>query len=39
MAVQLTPLTPLIGAEVSGVDLASLGDEEFADIERDLFAT
>jgi alpha-ketoglutarate-dependent taurine dioxygenase len=34
MAVTATPLTPAVGAEISGVDLAALTDAEFAQIER-----
>jgi alpha-ketoglutarate-dependent taurine dioxygenase len=34
MAVTVTPLTPAVGAEVSGVNLASLSDAEFALIEQ-----
>src|SRR5262245_53899956 len=34
MAVSVKPLTPAVGAEVSGIDLAALGDAEFAQIER-----
>ena len=32
MALSVTPLTPAVGAEISGVDLASLTDAEFARI-------
>jgi taurine dioxygenase len=34
MALSVSPLTPAVGAEISGVDLAALGDAEFAQIER-----
>ena len=34
MAMTVTPLTPAVGAEVSGVDLAALSDAEFLQIER-----
>ena len=34
MAIRVTPLTPGVGAEVSGVNLAALNDAEFAEIER-----
>jgi alpha-ketoglutarate-dependent taurine dioxygenase len=34
MAICVTPLTPAVGAEVSGVDLPTLNDAEFAQIER-----
>lgn len=34
MAVSVTPLTPAVGAEVSGVDLTSITDTEFARIEQ-----
>jgi alpha-ketoglutarate-dependent taurine dioxygenase len=34
MAMSVTPLTPAVGAEVSGVDLAAITDAEFAQIER-----
>jgi len=34
MAVSVVPLTPAVGAEISGVDLAALSDAEFALIER-----
>jgi taurine dioxygenase len=34
MVISVTPLTPAVGAEVSGVELASLDDEQFAEIER-----
>jgi taurine dioxygenase len=33
MALSIAPLTPAVGAEISGVDLARLTDAEFADIE------
>jgi len=31
---QVSPLTPLIGAEISGVDLAHLDDAQFGDVHR-----
>jgi taurine dioxygenase len=34
MTVTITPLTPAVGAEVPGVDLAALSEAAFADIER-----
>ena len=34
MALSVSPLTPAVGAEISGVDLAALGEAEFAQIER-----
>lgn len=34
MAIAVTPLTPAVGAEIKGVDLASLTDAQFAEIER-----
>jgi taurine dioxygenase len=34
MAISVSPLTPAVGAEISGVDLAALGEAEFAQIER-----
>src|SRR5205807_6585852 len=34
MSVTVTPLSPAVGAEVSGVALASLSDAEFAEIEQ-----
>jgi taurine dioxygenase len=34
MAITVTPVTPAVGAEISGVDLASLTDDEFSQIER-----
>jgi len=34
MAVTITPLTPAVGAEIGNVDLKTLGDEDFAVIER-----
>jgi taurine dioxygenase len=34
MAASIVPLTPAVGAEVQGVDLSSVGDAEFATIER-----
>jgi taurine dioxygenase len=34
MALAVTPLTPKVGAEISGADLGRLGDAEFAEIER-----
>lgn len=34
MAVTATPLTPAVGAEISGADLAHLDDREFAQIEQ-----
>ena len=34
MSVTVTPLTPAVGAEISGVDLAALSDADFAAIER-----
>lgn len=34
MAMSVSPLTPAVGAEASGVDLAALDDAEFAQIER-----
>ena len=34
MPVTVTPLTPAVGAEISGVDLAHLSDQEFAQIEQ-----
>ena len=34
MAMSVTPLTPAVGAEVKGVDLAAITDAEFAEIER-----
>jgi taurine dioxygenase len=34
MAVSAIPLTPSVGAEVAGVDLAALGDADFTQIER-----
>src|SRR5713101_6719662 len=37
MSVIVTPLTPAVGAEISGVDLARLSDREFADIEQAWF--
>ncbi|HEY1244792.1 MAG TPA: TauD/TfdA family dioxygenase, partial [Hyphomicrobiaceae bacterium] len=33
MAMSIAPLTPAVGAEISGVDLAALSDTEFAQIE------
>jgi taurine dioxygenase len=33
MALSIAPLTPAVGAEISGVDLAALSDAEFAQIE------
>ncbi len=32
--ITLRPLSPTIGAEIGGVDLASVDDETFAEIER-----
>jgi taurine dioxygenase len=34
MSIRVTPLTPAVGAEISGVDLAELSGAEFADIEQ-----
>jgi len=34
MALSVTPVTPAVGAEVSGVDLASLTDMEFSQIQQ-----
>jgi taurine dioxygenase len=34
MPLTITPVTPAVGAEISGVDLARLNDAEFAQIER-----
>ena len=34
MTISISPLTPGVGAEVSDVDLASVSDAQFADIER-----
>jgi taurine dioxygenase len=34
MSLTVRPLTPAVGAEVAGVDLASLGDAEFSQIEQ-----
>ncbi len=34
MAISVAPLTPAVGAQVSGVDLASIGEEEFPLIEK-----
>src|SRR2546428_8034404 len=34
MTISVAPLTPAVGTRVSGVDLASLGDEEFSLIEK-----
>ena len=34
MSVTVTPLTKALGAEISGVDLARLGDDDFAAVER-----
>jgi taurine dioxygenase len=34
MALSITPITPAVGAEVSGVDLARFTDAELAEIER-----
>jgi taurine dioxygenase len=34
MAIAVKPLTPSVGAEISGVDLAALSDKDFAEIER-----
>jgi len=34
MTVTATPLTPAVGAEISGVDLAQLDDRDFAQIEQ-----
>jgi alpha-ketoglutarate-dependent taurine dioxygenase len=34
MAATVAPLTPAVGAEISGVDLARLNDRDFADIEQ-----
>jgi len=34
MAILVAPLTPAVGAQVSGVDLASIGEEEFPPIEK-----
>ena len=31
---QVSPLTPLIGAEISGIDLANLNDAQFGDVHR-----
>lgn len=36
MTITVRPLTPVIGAEVSGADLTDLGDQTFADIDRAL---
>jgi taurine dioxygenase len=34
MALSITPITPAVGAEIAGVDIAALTDAEFAEIER-----
>ncbi len=34
MSISVTPITPAVGAEISGVDLAGLRDDDFAVIER-----
>ena len=34
MAVQVTPSTPLIGAEIGNVDLSSLGDSDFGEVKK-----
>jgi taurine dioxygenase len=34
MALSIAPITPAVGAEISGVDLAVIADAEFAEIER-----
>jgi len=34
MALSVTPLAPAVGGEVAGVDLAALGEHEFAQIEQ-----
>jgi len=34
MSISVTPITPAVGAEISGVDLAALSDADFAAIER-----
>jgi taurine dioxygenase len=34
MSIRVTPLTPAVGAEISGVDLSRLSNAEFAEIER-----
>ncbi len=38
MAVQITPLSPVIGAEISGVDLSAVTDDEFETIHQALTA-
>ena len=34
MALSITPITPAVGAEIAGVEVAALTDAEFAEIER-----
>jgi taurine dioxygenase len=34
MALSIAPITPAVGAEISGVDVAAIADAEFAEIER-----
>ena len=34
MSVTVTPLTPAVGAEIGNVDLVSLSDADFAQIEQ-----
>ena len=34
LAITVTPLTPVIGAEITGIDAANLSAEEFRDVFR-----